>query len=441
MALCLGTSAGAATHIAARYDDLSPPTAAHRGPPKGSFMARQMDTTRAELAHGWRPLLAATIGCGTGASSLMFYSLGVFVAPLEAAFGWSRGQITAAMLYSSLGLILAAPVLGWLLDRYGERRVALLSIPGFIAVLYGLSQMQGALAVFYGYFFLAAVLGCGTTPIVYSRAVASRFDSARGLALGITLAGPGTAALLLPTFLSGQIASHDWRYGFLLLAAMALVAVPLVALGLGPIQHNAYSAAAANRGTARLSALKSRVYWTLAAAFIVVAAACSAMVVHLVPMLRDAGLDLPAAARVASVTGVGIILGRLLVGWLIDRMFAPRVAAIVFAVAAGGCLLLIYGGTSRAAIAALLMGFALGAEADLMAYLVSRYFGLRHFGFLYGVIYAGFWVGIAGGPAIAGYLFDAYGNYALALWAIVGLLATGCLLALSLPRFPGAARA
>ena len=76
-----------------------------------------------------------------------------------------------------------------------------------------------------------------------------------------------------------------------------------------------------------------------------------------------------------------------------------------------------------------------------MAYLVSRYFGLRHFGFLYGVIYAGFWVGIAGGPAMAGYLFDAYGNYALALWGIVGLLATGCVLALSLPRFPGAARA
>ena len=165
------------------------------------------------------------------------------------------------------------------------------------------------------------------------------------------------------------------------------------------------------------------------------------MVVHLVPMLRDAGLDLPAAARVASVTGVGIILGRLLIGWLIDRMFAPLVAAIVFAVAAAGCLLLILGGTSQAPLAALLMGFALGAEADLMAYLVSRYFGLRHFGFLYGVIYAGFWVGIAGGPAMAGYLFDAFGNYALALWVIVGLLAAGCLLVLSLPRFPDAARA
>ena len=75
------------------------------------------------------------------------------------------------------------------------------------------------------------------------------------------------------------------------------------------------------------------------------------------------------AARVASVIGIGIILGRLLIGWLIDRVFAPSVAAVIFVIAAGGCLLLAYGGAEHARLAAFLIGFALGAEVDLMAFM------------------------------------------------------------------------
>lgn len=389
-----------------------------------------------ELARGWLPLVAATLGCGMGASSLVFYSLGVFVNPLEAAFNWSRGQVTSAMLYSSAGLILAGPVLGWLIDRYGERRIALISIPAFAGVLWLLSHLNGTLAFFYGCFLLAAMLGCGTTPILYTRAIAARFERARGLALGITLAGPGTAALLLPPFLNAQIAAHDWRYGFTLLAGIALLPWLLVAFGLGNTgAHASTGAHAAANDHSRSEALRTRVFWTLAGCFIAVAAGASALVVHLVPMLRDTGLDAATAARVASVIGIGIILGRLLIGWLIDRVFAPRVAAVIFLIAAGGCLLLAYGGASHARLAAFLIGFALGAEVDLMAYMVSRYFGLRHYGFLYGTIYAGFWVGIAGGPALAGWLYDAQGNYLLALWILGALFAAGAVAALSLPHF------
>ena len=399
-------------------------------------MRSSASSATGELAHGWLPLLAATLGCGMGASSLVFYSLGVFVNPLQSAFGWSRGDVTSAMLYSSAGLILAGPLLGWLIDRYGERRIALISIPAFALVLWLLSQLNGTLSFFYGCFLLAAMLGCGTTPILYTRAIAARFEHARGLALGITLAGPGTAALLLPPFLSDQIAAHDWRYGFSLLAGLALVPWLLVAIGLGaPARHEHALASTVANEHSRGEALRSRVFWTLAGCFIAVAAGASALVVHLVPMLRDTGLDAATAARVASVIGIGIILGRLLIGWLIDRVFAPSVAAVIFVIAAGGCLLLAYGGAEHARLAAFLIGFALGAEVDLMAFMVSRYFGLRHYGFLYGTIYAGFWVGIAGGPALAGRLYDLYGNYLLALWILGGLFVAGALAALSLPRF------
>lgn len=390
--------------------------------------------TRTELASGWPLLGAATLGSGMGASSLIFYSLGVFVAPLQAAFGWSRGEVSSAMIYSSAGLVLAAPLLGVLIDRVGERRIALASIPCFAAVVYALSLLEGSLAAFYACFFLAAVLGCGTTPILYTRAVAGHFDRARGLALGITLAGPGTAAIVLPPFVVGVIDGGAWRSGFQALALIALAAWPLVWLWLRPATP-ARGASATLAGVGRRAALRSRIYWTITLCFALVAMAASALVVHMVPMLRDAGLDAAHAARVASLIGLGVILGRLLIGWLIDRLFAPRVAAFIFAVAALGCVLLARGGPGEAPVAAFLIGFALGAEVDLMAYLTSRYFGLRHYGFLYGTVYSCFWIGIASGPALAGHLYDLTGAYAIALWAIVGLFALGSAAALTMPRF------
>lgn len=393
---------------------------------------------RPELARGWPLLLAATVGSGTGASALIFYSLGVFVAPLQAAFGWSRGEVTSALLYGSAGLTLAAPVLGWLIDRIGERRVALVSIPCFAAVLYALSRIDGSLAGFYACFFFAALLGCGTTPILYTRAVARHFDRARGLALGVTLTGPGTAAIVLPPLLAGIIAGEAWRDGFVALAAIALLAWPL-AWGWLRVPARLASPSRADIDIEveieRRAAFGSRVYWTLALIFAVAAMAASSLIVHMIPMLEDAGLATAAAARVAAVTGVGVILGRLGTGWIIDHVFAPHVAVVLFAIAAAGCGLLVHGGSSAAPLAAFLIGFSLGAEVDLMAYLVSRYFGLCHYGVLYGTIYACFWLGIASGPALTGRLYDATGGYAIALWGIVALFVVSAAAALTLPRF------
>ena len=387
------------------------------------------------MREGWLPLLTATIGSGTGAASLLLYSLGVFVAPLQAEFGWTRGQITSAILYCSFGLMAAAPVLGWLLDRVGERLVALVSIPLFAGAIWAAGQNPGALAAFYACFFLASSLGAGTTPILYTRVVAARFDTARGLALGITLAGPGAAAMLLPSFVSAAIESGGWRHGYAVLAAIALCAWPLAWVGLAGRREVRREATSEASGIAPAIAMRSRVYWTVALCFMAASAAAGAVVVHLVSMLRDAGVVAATAARVASLVGVGVLLGRLVIGWLIDHVFAPRVAATVFAVAAGGCWLLLRGDAESAPIAAFLIGFALGAEIDLVAYLVSRYFGLRHYGLLYSVVYAGVWLGIAGGPAIAGRLFDAFGNYQLALQLIAALFLFAGVAALSLPRF------
>ena len=398
-------------------------------------MSSHWQSSRNELRNGWLPLVTATLGSGAGAAALLLYTLGVFVAPLQAEFGWSRGQITSSILYCSLGLITAGPVLGWLVDHWGERRVALASIPLFAATVWALGLNDGALFLFYACFFLASSLGAGTTPILYTRVVAARFDHARGLALGITLAGPGAAAMLLPAFIGGAIEAGGWRHAYTVLAGIALCAWPLAWLGLARDQTSRPETAAGATGVAPAVAFRSRVYWTVLVCFMAASAAAGAIVVHLVPMLRDAGVPAAKAASIASLVGVGVLLGRLVIGWLVDHVFAPRVGAAVFAVAAVGCGLLFLGDAATAPLAAFLIGFALGAEIDLVAYLVSRYFGLRHYGLLYSVVYAGVWLGIASGPAVAGRLFDAHGNYQLALQLITGLFVFACAASISLPRF------
>ena len=392
---------------------------------------------KSEFVAGKWLLVTATLGCGTGASSLLFYSFGIFVEPLQLQFGWTRGEVTSTLFYGSFGLVLAAPLLGWLIDRCGARAVALVAIPCFAAALVLISRFAGTLPMFYALFFLTTVLGSGTTPILYTRVVAGHFNTARGLALGITLAGPGTAAMLLPPFMLETITDHGWRHGFEVLAVLAISPWLLVWCWLDrtPCHTSSMSARTELIGMNRRAALRTRAFWTIVLGFGAISIGCSSLVVHLVPMLRDAGLAAPQAARIASLIGIGVILGRVGIGWAIDRLFAPYVAATIFAVTAGGCALLATDGASQAPIAAFLIGFALGAEVDLLAYLTSRYFGLRHYGFLYAMVYAFFWIGIALGPAITGQLYDAFGDYQIALWMIVLMLILGAAASLSLPRF------
>ena len=391
---------------------------------------------KAELAAGWSLLLTATFACGGGVSSLIYYSFGLFVQPLQDTFHWSRGEVSATLFYGSFGLVLAAPVLGWCIDRLGARAVALVAIPAFVVMLLVLSRFDGPRVLFYGLFFALNVAGIGTSSILYTRAVAGSFNAARGLALGVTLAGPGTAAIVLPLLLQAVIAGHGWRVGFMTLAAIAIAPWPLVYRWLKPRGGLAHLDVGADaRGMGRREALATRVFWTLAVGFAATAVACSALIVHMVPMLRDAGLEAAAAARVAALIGIGVIVGRIGIGWLVDRVFAPYVAAAIFSITASGCALLADAGVVVAPLAAFLIGFALGAEVDLLAFLTSRYFGLRHYGFLYATIYAFFWIASALGPAIAGQLFDRYGNYQVTLLLVIGLLIFGAVSVLTLPRY------
>jgi MFS family permease len=152
-------------------------------------------------------------------------------------------------------------------------------------------------------------------------------------------------------------------------------------------------------------------------------------------MLTDGGLDPIAAGRVAGEIGLAVIASRLLVGFLLDRTFAPRIAIAICIIAAAGCAIFIAKGTAAASLTAIALGLAMGAELDLMGFLVARYFGLAEFGRIYGWLYGAFIFASGLGPLWVGALRDSSGNYRLSLALSAAGLIASCAVFLMLPRY------
>ncbi|MFM0204059.1 MFS transporter [Paraburkholderia fungorum] len=390
-------------------------------------------TERAEFRRSWPVLLAATVGCFSGLTTIPFYSLGSFITPLQSEFGWGRGEISCSFLYLTLVLALTSPVLGYLIDRIGVRPVALVSIPLLSLVLFLISRFEGSINGFHALYGVAALVGGGATPIAYSRAVNGNFDTARGLALGISLAGMGLAAVVLPSMLSVTIQDHGWRAGYQLIALFTLVPWPFVYFGFKSQVTSKPRGHAAE--FTRSEVLRTGVFWSMSLAFAASAVAVSALVVHMTPLLHDAGLSAAAVARIVSLIGLGVLGGRIVVGYLIDRFFAPYVAAVLFCGTALGCTLLLFAGVSVAPVAGMLTGLSLGAEVDLIAYMTSRYFGMKRYGFVYAIAYSIYAIGASSGPTLAGLSFDATHSYNSMLTGVIALLIGAAIAMLCLPRF------
>ena len=183
-------------------------------------------------------------------------------------------------------------------------------------------------------------------------------------------------------------------------------------------------------------ARKTSALWMLCALFFFVSLAIGGLIMHLVPLLTDAGVALKEAATIAGVLGVSVVFGRIAVGLLLDRFFAPYVAFILFSITAFGLVLLMLGGAKFAVITAICMGFSMGGETDLIAYFAARYFGLKFYSKIYGVIYALFMLGMSFSAILTGFIFDINGSYFYSLLCCAVFLGISCFICLRLPVFP-----
>jgi cyanate permease len=266
------------------------------------------------------------------------------------------------------------------------------------------------------------------------------FDNARGTALGLAQTATGFAGALIPPLLVPYVAEHGWRQGYVALALVAFLSMPVVLLLIGDLRRQAHAGQPRTMTTGLTvgQAIRTPVFGMLAIVIGLAAIGIGGVIVHLVPMLTDAGLTPAQAGQIAGFLGIAIILGRVLTGIAVDRVFAPRVGMVVFALAACGCGLLSWGGAAMAPWAAVLIGLAMGAEVDLISYLIARYFGLIAYGRIYGWLYAVFMIGTSIGPVIAGAAFDRFGNYQLGMLMLGAALALASLGTLRLQPFPQA---
>lgn len=406
-----------------------------------------MHVDRDGMWSEWRDggAVAFSAALGMGVAVVHLYSLGVFIQPLEQAFGWSRADISAGPIVLSILFVICNPLVGLLLDRFSARVIAL---PGLLVYAGGLALLGAVSSSIWSWWGAWLLLGIGATCIsatVWTLGVARRFDKSRGLAFAVVLAGTGLSSATMPALASTLIDMLGWRMAYVALGVMCIgIALPPVYFffrdtdAATPSRTPSPASPLPREGMHAREAFTSYRYWRLALATLFAVVGVLAMLVHFVPILYERGFERGSAVYIAGLIGGATIIGRLASGFLLDRIHGTWVGAVAFAAPAISCLLLMEHGNSLwlACASAIVLGLALGAEIDVAAYLTSRYFGLRNYGVLFGVINVVTKVGTGLGPLIAGMVYDRFGSYDSLFPVLIAMFLGSALLILSLGRYP-----
>jgi MFS family permease len=390
-----------------------------------------------EFSRHWLLVLVCAVGIGVGVSALPFYTQGLFIEAWTAEFGWTRAQASLGILGSTLALAAVLPFIGSIVDRYGLVTPVMISLLGLSLAYVMLGLFVQSIASFVMLAMLQAILGSASSPLAYTRAINAVFNKQRGLALGVALSGAGAAATFGPSLVSSAIDAFGWRGAYYAMALFTLVVGTVIVIVLARLKSAKTSAQidvqAAREGLKAAKASAS--YWLIMAAIFCLSLGLGGLMIHFVPILLDIGLTTSEAVKIAGVIGIAVVLGRLLVGFAVDRIFAPHVAiAILFACICGVLALAVFG-TVVAIPAAFVIGFSVGAEVDLIGYLVARYFGMHAYGQIYGRQYSTFLIATGLSPVILGAVRDATGSYTGSLFTDAAFITLSAALFTRLPKF------
>lgn len=402
------------------------------------------------FSNRWWVVAASVCGLLVGLGPINTFAFGVFLKPVTEELGIGRGVFGSALFGGFLMSTLATAVLGWLLNRWGTRRVML---PGLLLCA-GTLALQSTLQAnaLWIYFLLALnglVFAC-QSPLPYGNVVVQWFDRERGLALGIANAGVGLGAVVVPQFAAFLIAHFGWRQGYIGMAIALLVVAclpVLIFLREAPrfppvvLRHQQppgeFASTGALPGVLARDGFKTWRFWSLTFAFFFAVVAINGTLTHVVALLTDRGISVQLAVAALSTAGVALIVGRIFSGWCLDRFWGPYVAIVFYLIPMTGIAVLASGFGGLAPLTgAVLCGLGIGADVDLMAFFVSRYFGMKEYAKLYGVMLALFTLANGVGPALSGLSFDRYHSYTPIFVVYEILLVIACGQFLRLPPYP-----
>lgn len=402
-------------------------------------------TAAQEWRAHWGLIFAGMLGMFM--LSIPAVTLGLFMEPLEAAFGWSRAEISFGMTVFAFITTPLAPFAGALADRHGSRRVVL---PGI--ALNGLALAAFALLTGFFWLYLMAWVFYALTQLlirttVWNRAASATFHASRGLALAVMMGGIPLAQMVAPVAAEWLIGDFGWRAAY---AAFGLGWGGITLLAAYLLFHEDRKQSALPEGTARTEpqpqagglslgeALRDVRIWRIAMAILLQSVLATAISIHIFPILTEAGLSRTAAATMVGLLGLAALGGQLLTGFLADRVSSTLLPVSCFILPGIAFFLLMQGGQSILLLAfgVVLVGYAASANVAITTYLTSRYVGVRHFGKIYGIISSCMGLGAGVGPLIAGRVFDLTGNYDMFLTGGIVLAAINAVLVFRLGPYP-----
>ena len=421
---------------------------------------------------------ACTVGNAVSVTPMVYTVFGLFLIPLTTEFGWSRAGVSFVLTIIAIASALGYPVIGRMIDRHGARRIILAGNVLFAASIASVSLIGGNLMHLYIAYALIGLTAAVPSSAMFTKVIASWFDRNRGLFLGIVGGlGNGTGAALSPVLAHLLISAFGWRGAFQGIAlTVLLVGFPVLFLLLwdppraaqpkrgqpipqpqalpsssrdkapigastpgGPDAGKSANRVDAPDPTAGMTLAQARrtgTFWIILVAIALGAGCMTAVFAHVVPMLEDRGLPRAQATTVLATFSMVTAGWQIGVGYLLDRVPRPWIAAPFYLVAIGGLFLL--ESTSSfplLLLAGLLLGFGLGTEYGVLPYFISRYFGVKHYGAITGTAYAVVVLTQGITPFLMALVFDRTGSYDLAVGAIGFGLLLGAVLILRLKSF------
>jgi MFS transporter, OFA family, oxalate/formate antiporter len=383
---------------------------------------------------GVRTVVGAALGMSVGFAAVFLATFGVFADPVREEFGWGAQTGGLSFAAASLGVTLACPVAGRCLDRFGVRRVTVCCGVGLAGLLALMSVQSGSALLWVSTSLLLGLVGAATTVLGYLAVLPQWFDRRLGLAIGCAMLGLGAGNIAAPLVAQSLVEEVGWREAYRALAACTLVGTLVATLLIRErrVAREAVAPVPDGQVVGPVAGARRRL-GTIFLSALLVSTGTLFLGPHLSGLLRERGLEADLVGQALALTGVGVLVGRLLTGILLDRLHAPFVATSFFVAGALGCVLMA-GATqaSTALLAAALLGLAIGAEGDLLSYLVRVYLGLTDFGRNYGIAFAGYGLGAVVGPVGAGVYIEQKDSYGalLVIAPVLLLVAAGLLISL-----------
>ena len=366
------------------------------------------------------------------------YAFGLFIVPLEEAFGWTRTEISASLSFAAVGGLFA-PLLGRAMDRFGARPILVASLTVF-GLSFCLRPLMTELWHWYALSFMQFVTFAGMTVLPAGRLVAAWFPHIRGRMTGVAGTGNNVGGLVMPVCVAALLAAMLWTEAYVVIGvaslAIAGLAVTVVREAPPATRTPARTAEAAGAPpTRRVPAppdqplretVRGRTFYAVLAAITLGTFTYSAVLPHVLAHLANRGMTSAAALSALGTLASAGIVGKLLFGWLSERFGARRMMmSNLIGQATFAALLAGAGHTGVLAVAAPLFGLFMGGFGALYILVVQESFGMRHYGSVMGLMNLGTVVSFGLGPLLAGASFDLSGSYGAAFLIVCGLFVAG----------------